>query len=240
MPGSSAIPERALYHPVKTYLETQGYTVKGEVIECDLVAFRGGEEPLIVELKTRFSLALVFQGIARQGLSDNVYVAVPPFTDRGTRQRDAVALCRRLGLGILIVQLEPVSRVDALLDPGPYRPRKRKQSLGRLLREFQLRVGDPTPGGSVRRPIMTAYRQDALRCAAHLGHHGPMKASELARATGVSRAGPLLRADHYGWFERAPGTPPGIYCLTPRGHAALGEHASELEGLTTRGRPDQP
>ena len=43
------------------------------------------------------------------------------------------------------------------------RPRKRKLAIGRLLREFQHRVGDPNEGGSNRHKIMTAYRQDALR-----------------------------------------------------------------------------
>ena len=74
--------ERSLYPPVKSFLEAQGYELKGEVNGCDLVAIRGEEAPVIVELKTTFSLSLVFQGIARQGLSDNVYLAVPPFAGR--------------------------------------------------------------------------------------------------------------------------------------------------------------
>ena len=103
------------------------------------------------------------------------------------------------------------------------------------------RISAPGRGSDPRR-VSPAPNHDGLPPgrAAHLGRHGPTKAAELAQATGVSRAGPLLRADHYGWFERAPETPPGIYCLTPRGHAALSEHASDLAGLTTRGRPDQP
>ena len=89
--------ESTLYLPVKTFLEVQGYEVKGEVNGCDLVAIRGEEPPVIVELKTTFSLNLVFQGIARQDLSDTVYLAVPPFAERTVRARDALSLCRRLG-----------------------------------------------------------------------------------------------------------------------------------------------
>ena len=84
--------EDALYPPVKTFLEAQGYTVKGEVNGCDLVAIRDREPSVIVELKTGFSLPLVFQGIARQGLSDTVYLAVPPFSVRTARRQDAGAL----------------------------------------------------------------------------------------------------------------------------------------------------
>ena len=217
--------EHGLYPPVKAFLEAQDYAVKGEIDSCDVVAIRGGEPPVIVELKTSFSLPLVFQGIARQGLSDNVYLAVPPFSGRTTRRKDALALCRRLGLGLLTVRLEPAPLVDVLLDPAAYRPRKRKPGIERLLREFQHRVGDPNAGGSNRRKIMTAYRQDALRCAVHLHLNGPSKAAIVARSTGVARAGAMMRDDHYGWFERTPDTPRGVYSLTPKGHAALEEYA---------------
>ena len=227
--------ESDLYPPIKAFLEAQGYSVKGEVGNCDAVAVRDGEPPVIVELKTSFSLALVFQGIARQGLSDDVYLAVPPFSGRTDRRKDALALCRRLGLGLLTVRLEPEPFVEALLDPTPYRPRKRRAAIGRLLREHQRRVGDPNTGGSTRRKLMTAYRQDALRCALHLRLDGPARAALVARATGVARAGAMLRADHYGWFERAPDTPRGVYGLTPKGRAALDEYADAVAVLERDG-----
>ena len=43
--------ESDLYAPVKALLEGQGYVVKGEVRGCDVVAVRGREPPVIVELK---------------------------------------------------------------------------------------------------------------------------------------------------------------------------------------------
>ena len=227
--------ELELYPPVKAFLAAQGYAVKGEVDNCDVVAVRDGEPPVIVELKTSFSLSLVFQGIARQGLSDDVYLAVP-FSGRTARRKDALALCRRLGLGLLAVRLEPEPFVEALLDPAPYRPRKRRAAIGRLLREHKRRVGDPNAGGSTRRKLMTAYRQDALRCALQLRLDGPARAVIVAKATGVARAGAMLRADHYGWFERAPDTPRGVYGLTPKGRAALEEYADAVAVLE-RKRP---
>jgi hypothetical protein len=61
--------ETSLYRPVKGYLETLGYTVKGEVCGCDLVATRGDEPPLVVigELKLSFSLDLVLQAVESHG-----------------------------------------------------------------------------------------------------------------------------------------------------------------------------
>ncbi len=67
---------------------------------------------------------------------------------------------------------------------------------------------------------MTAYRQDALRLMAHLQAHGPSKAAEVAKATGVARARDIMSDNHYGWFERAAR---GIYALSPKGV----EHAQE-------------
>ena len=228
---ANSMRETDLYSPVKAFLEAQGYAVKGEVDGCDVVAIRGGEPPVIVEMKAAFSLALVFQGIARQSVADDVYLAVPPFPGRTGRRNDALALCRRLGLGLLTVRLRPSPFVEALLDPVEYRPRRRRRGLGRLLREFQRRVGDPNEGGSGRRKVMTAYRQDALRCAAYLDANGPTKAAVVADAVGVARARVMMYADHYGWFERPAGTPLGVYGLTPRGRAALEEYADIVAAL---------
>ena len=186
---------------------------------------------MIVEMKAVFSLALVLQGIARQRVADNVYLAVSPFSGRTARRKDALALCRRLGLGLLEVRLAPAPLVEALLDPAEYRPRRHRRGLGRLLREFQRRVGDPNRGGSGRRKLMTTYRQDALRCAAFLDVNGPTKAADVAGAIGVARAGAMMYADHYGWFERPAGTPLGVYGLTPKGRAALDEYADVVAGL---------
>ena len=228
MAQSGPVRESDLYPSVKAFLEAQGYTVKGEVEGCDLVAVRSNEAPVIVELKRSFTLGLVFQGIARQGVTENVYLAVPPFSTRTTRRRDALALCRRLGLGLLTVRLEPEPLVEAVLDPAEFRPRRRKGRLGRLLREFERRVGDPNRGGTTRRKLMTAYRQDALRCASYLVRKGPAKASMVALDTGVASARVMMYADHYGWFERPAGTPRGTYGLTPKGRAALEEYTNEL------------
>src|SRR5215213_8032322 len=78
--------ETALYAPVKRFLEARGYQVKGEVCGCDLFARRRvddqgddriDEPPVIVELKLRFTLALLLQGIDRLAVSERVYLAVP-------------------------------------------------------------------------------------------------------------------------------------------------------------------
>ena len=217
--------EADLYPDLKAYLEAQGYEVKAEVGACDILARRGCEPAVVVEMKLSFSLALVMQGVARQALFDDVYLAVP-VTEKGwkLRYKDIVALCRRLGLGLLAVK---PGQVEAHLDPGPYNPRKNTARAGRLLREFERRVGDPNLGGTTGIKRVTAYRQDALRCLNVLSA-GQMKAAEVAKAAGVARAAVLLRADHYGWFERVS---VGIYALTPQGRAAIVAEAAEIARL---------
>lgn len=228
--------EADLYEPVKAYLIAQGYEVKGEIGACDLMARRGDEPPVIVELKLTFSLALVLQGVERQTLSDAVYLAVPVSGKKGwrLRYRDIRRLCRRLGLGLLAVRDD--GGVEAHLDPGPYSPRINQRKRGRLLREFERRVGDPNTGGAVGVKKVTAYRQDALRCALYLQSAGPSKASEVAKATGAARAATLMRADHYGWFERISR---GVYALTPNGAAGLEQFAGAIADLTAQGEFDQ-
>ena len=211
--------EADLYPPVKAYLEAQGYTVKSEIGHLDVLAIRGDEPPVVVELKPTFSLALVLQGVERQTLFDHVYLAVYHGPKGwGARYKDIIRLCRRLGLGLLAVHLSP-PRVEAHLDPGPYAPRKNTHKSTRLLREFTRRVGDPNTGGTTGIKRMTAYRQDALRCVAHLAAQGPSSPAQIARATGVTKAASILQADHYGWFERIRR---GTYALTPTGAATSG------------------
>ncbi len=224
--------ETDLYPPVKALLEAQGYEVKGEIGDCDVVAVRGDEPPVIVELKQRFNLELVLQGVERQKISDDVYLSIPPFSGRTARRRrrEALGLCRRLGLGLMTVTLMPSPTVAVLLDPAPYTPRRMPARRRRLLGEFQRRVGDPAAGGAARgRPGMTAYRQDALRCAAYLSGHGPTKASILAAETGVARARAILYRDVYGWFERVE---TGIYTLTPKGRDGMETYADVVAELS--------
>ncbi len=210
--------ESDLYAPVKALLEGQGYSVKGEVRGCDVVAVRGAEPPVVVELKRAFGISLVLQGVNRLTMTDSVYLAVGAFPNN---IRSVRKLCRRLGLGLIVVVK---ARADVLLDPAPppVKPRKDKRKLGRLLGEHARRVGDPNRGGSSTKvPLMTAYRQEALRCAGLLAKNGPMKVALLKIAAEAPKAGMILRDDHYGWFER---TERGIYQLTPKGHEGLQQH----------------
>jgi hypothetical protein len=222
--------ETELYAPIKAYLEAQGYAVKAEIKDCDLVAMRGDEPPVIVELKLSLSITLLMQGIDRQGVTDAVYVAVPAGKSKrwASQVKDAVKLCRRLGLGLICVRFDAATpSVLVHCDPGPYKPRKVKTRKVALLQEFERRVGDPNTGGQSKRKIITAYRQDALRIALALTD-GPNKPRVLAESLGVERAGTILQSDHYGWFERVER---GVYAIRSAGHDALKTYADVVKAL---------
>ena len=209
--------ETSLYGPVKRFLEAQGFEVKGEICGCDLVAVRGDEPPLLViaELKLSFSLELVLQAVDRLRAADSVYLAVLGSRRGRDQDRRAHRLCRLLGIGLLIVDPK-LGSVALVAEPTPYRPRADLPRRKRLLKEHKARVGDPAVGGSTRQPIMTAYRQRALACAAAMrdGAKRPRDLKPLA-----DDAGAILLRNVYGWFERVD---KGVYRLTAAGEAAVG------------------
>ncbi|MEK6216614.1 MAG: DUF2161 domain-containing phosphodiesterase, partial [Boseongicola sp.] len=148
-----------------------------------------------------------------------VYIAVPRRTGKQfqTAVKNMKSLCRRLGLGLITVRMRD-EFVEVHCDPAPFQPRKSKIKSDRLLREFARRTGDPNTGGSTRSGLVTAYRQDAVRCAARLAASGPSRGAEVAKHTGVETATRMMADNHYGWFCRIDR---GIYDLTDAGRLAL-------------------
>ena len=208
--------ETSLYAPVKRFLESLGFDVKGEICGCDLVALRGDEPPLVVvgELKLGFNLELVLQGIDRTAACDEIWLAVR-VAGRPGRERDSRVkkLCRFLGFGLLGVLT--TGFVEVLVEPGPWRPRRDSKRRSRLVTEHRRRRGDPVAGGTSKLPIMTAYRQQALACAASLSD-GPRRTAEIR--TAIPDAPKILLRNVYGWFFRVER---GVYGLTPAGTTAL-------------------
>jgi hypothetical protein len=216
--------ESDLYAPVKQHLQALGYTVRGEVGKCDIVGVNG-DTMVAVELKLTFGLPVLYQALQRLPSVDLVYVAVAVSEGRAARRnwdaqlRDAVRLCRMLGVGLLSVR---DSNIVVHADPTPYQPRKQSKLRVRLLSEFVRRTGDHNLGGTSKRPRVTAYREDALACAAALAKNGTMKGATVRDATGVQKASIILRDNVYGWFAKIGR---GTYDIAPEGQNALEQYA---------------
>jgi hypothetical protein len=209
--------ETTLYAPVKRFLEGLGLEVKGEVCGCDVVALDKGAPAAVViaELKLSFTLDLVLQAVDRLPACDDVWLAVRASRRGRGREGDprVKKLCRLLGFGLIAVFAS--GKVEVIVEPVPWRPRRDPRRRSRIVEEHRKRRGDPTTGGSTRRPIMTAYRQQALDCAKALAE-SPGRPRDLKAA--MPDAAKILQRNVYGWFERIER---GRYGLTATGRAEL-------------------
>jgi hypothetical protein len=213
--------ESTLYPPVKRFLENLGFEVKGEVCGCDLVALDGKEPAAVVigELKLSFTLDLVLQAVDRTAACDEVWLAVRASRRGRGREHDPRVrkLCRLLGLGLLCVSAR--GKGGCAGRAGAVASTARRQAARR-------RYGDPAMGGSTRQPIMTAYRQQALACAAALSR-APARPRDLK--DDAPDAAKILLRNVYGWFVRVER---GLYALSDSGRAALALWKAHLPTAT--------
>ncbi|NEW08286.1 hypothetical protein GK047_19985 [Paenibacillus sp. SYP-B3998] len=228
--------ETELYAPIKQYFEERGYTVRGEVKHCDMVAIRGEEPPVVVELKKSFNIPLLVQGIERLRLTSEVYVAFElPNKGRAPHRLqwdDLRRLCRMLGLGIMTVQFYKRKKpaVDVVCEPTPYMLRANKRAALKVVNEFHERSGDYNVGGSFQQKLMTAYREKSLHCVQLLITYGPLSPRQLRDYTGNKAVSSLLQKNYYRWFVRQSR---GIYHITPLGEKALSEYAHVVAAFPT-------
>lgn len=209
--------ETSLYLPVKRFLEGLSFEVKGEVCGCDVVALDQGIPAAVViaELKLAFNLELVLQAVDRLPACDDVWLAVRASRRGRGREGDPRVrkLCRLLGFGLLAVSAR--GDVEVIVEPVPWRPRRDTKRRSRIVEEHRKRRGDPAIGGSTRRTIMTAYRQQALACAKALAASPGRPRDLKPELPDVQK---ILQRNVYGWFERIER---GRYGLTDLGRTAL-------------------
>ncbi len=225
--------ETSLYQPVKLFLESLGFQAKGEIGGCDIVAMTHGAPAalIICELKLSFTLELVLQGVDRSAACEEVWLAVRASIRGRGRETDSRVkkLCRLCGFGLLSVF--PAGRVEVLVEPVAWKPRHDAKRKSRLAEEHRKRRGDPAAGGSTRQPIMTAYRQQALACAAAMMLM-PQRPRDLKPS--APDAAKILLRNVYGWFQRIER---GRYALTDAGRKALVQWQADLPPATPTAQP---
>ncbi len=212
--------ESDLYLPLKQYLQSQNYEVKGEVCDCDVVAVRVEEPPVIIELKLTLNFDVLLQGVDRLALSSLIYIGIPHDAKSFNKKRKlCLKLLKMLGFGLILINSKS-NTVEVILDPSEYKPRKVKQKKERLLGEFQSRIGDPNLGGmESKKGILTSYRQKALKIALYLEKKESVKASILSKELEEPKARDIMYKNFYGWFDRVS---TGVYELTPKGKDEIG------------------
>lgn len=227
--------ESDIYYPIKQYLEGQGYTVHGEVKNCDIVA-RKEDDIIVVELKNRISLALLAQAAERKELTDSVYIGVPvpegkkaPPNFRRTKR-----LLRRLELGcILVDMMKTKTRVRILLHPSSFMQVRRHKKRRALIREIDGRFAEfDLAGQPVTRERITAYKQQSLYIALQLSRNGASSPRMLREAGCSDKTQSILSANLYGWFDRVRR---GVYTLNKAGTEALHSYRAVIEKIEDRG-----
>ena len=218
--------ESDLYEPIKRHFQNLGYVVKGEVGAADVMAVRGNEPAIIIELKLGFSLTLFHQATERLRISDHVYVAVvrPEGKFGYKRLKLNQNLCRRLGLGLLTLRVRD-EFVELHCMPEQYNPRKSAKKSKQIMKLFERLDGDPNSGGATRHGLVTGYRQDALKCATFLAISGASKGAVVAKETGIESATSLMRNNVYGWFDKVE---QGVYALNSTGKKGLTDWADVI------------
>jgi hypothetical protein len=215
------IQESDLYLPIKQYLEHQGYSIYGEVHNCDITA-KKGDELILIELKTHFSIALLMQATQRQEVSNSVYVAVPvPHNRRNPNHfRGMCKLLKRLELGLILVRfLKTKTKVELISHPDQSRRRKNSKKRRAIIREIDGRFKDYNTGGTPStEERITAYKQNAIQIAAYLDRLGQASPSQLRELGTGDKTLSILYKNFYGWFEKVDR---GIYRLHPHGRACL-------------------
>lgn len=218
------ITETDLFIPIRNFLINKGYTVHGEVKNCDIAAVKG-KELLVVELKSSFNATLLIQAAKRQRLANLVYIAIPmPKMGIFSRHwKDLCYLVRRLELGLLVVSfLKSGPRVEVVFDPKPFdlehskRLNKKKQN--GIISEINGRHGDFNVGGCTRRKLMTAYKENAIQILCYLHKYGKLTIGQLKKLGTGPKTGSILQNNYYGWFERVS---KGVYQLSFKGSQSL-------------------
>ncbi|MFR0823722.1 MAG: DUF2161 family putative PD-(D/E)XK-type phosphodiesterase [Anaerotignum faecicola] len=210
--------ETDLYEPIRAFLEEEGYQVQAEVKHCDIAAEKNGRL-VVVELKRAFGLKLVYQGLERQSLTDEVFVAIPR-PKKGAREKawqDMLRLLKRLELGLADCCADAVENGGSVLTPADSMIRKNKRKKEQLQAELEGRQLDANIGGMTRRKIITAYRERVIRLACILEREGEISLAEL-RARGLEELAALLSRNYEKWFVRVE---KGVYALSEKGKTEL-------------------
>jgi len=225
--------EKDLYLPLKEHLEHQGYHVRAEVADCDVVA-KKDDEIVLIELKTSFSVKLLAQAVDRQTISESVYVAIPFFPGKKRRgeYRGMCRILKKLSLGLILVHfLKTKTRIEIVFHPAHHKRRKNTKKIKDIIREFNGRLTSHNSGGTTsKEKKMTLYRQEAIRIAVLLDKQKESSPKALMELGAADNTGSILYHNYYGWFEHVKR---GVYRLHPHGRQCIRDYPELLKLFNT-------
>jgi hypothetical protein len=221
--------ESELFQPIKNYFADSGYTVDGEVKDCDMV-MKKENDFIVVELKNDLNFKIFMQGAKRQKMFQHVFIAVwTPKNLKSKAFRDKVYLLNRLGLGLILVS-KRAKMVTIFAQPmvhplSNYNTRNKKTK-DRVISELNGRRTKQNIGGVNKKTVLTAYKEDCLLILDLMKQQGSLKASIIKDQTGIKTSYNKIYQNHYGWFVKEG---KGIYGLSDFGQKAFVENITTIE-----------
>lgn len=214
--------ETELYEPVKKLFEDMGYRVMAEAADCDVAAEKDGEQ-IAIELKTAFNLKLVYQIVERQTVCRYVYAAIPkPKDTKSKKWKEALRLLKRLGAGLILTdRIDTEKYAQIVLEPQQTPVNINYKKRKKLKNEMENRTANLNTGGSSKKKIVTAYRENAIFIACCLLTKGNMTCGDIKKYGTGEKTYSILRQNYYGWFEK---TQDGVYCVNDKGQEEVKEY----------------
>ena len=195
--------ESDLFPYIKQYLLSGGYKVRAEVNGCYITAVLD-DNLIIIEMKLRLNLELIMQAVDRQRITDSVYVAIPTPDKKLQKQRlkGIIRILKRLEIGLIIVDTKSSLPVKIIFHPKKWQQRKQLQRKRAVLKEISLRKTNLNIGGTSRKKIFTAYRENAIEIAVYLQILGESSAATLQKYGTCKNTHSILYKNYYKWFTR--------------------------------------
>ena len=124
-------------------LENQGFTVKGEVKNCDIAALCCNEL-WIVELKRHLSIKLLCQAISKLSITPHVFIAIPRPKTNNKDFKLVQKILKKLGIGLITVALDsPVKLAEIILLPAEEQKDIKKQNKKSDQKKSDPKKSDP-------------------------------------------------------------------------------------------------
>ena len=219
--------ETDLFIPVKKLFLSQGFDVKAEVKDIDVIAYKN-ELMIGIELKTKISLKLIYQAIDRQKVLDQVYIAIPKgaLYQSKSLYRNFTHLLKRLEVGLIIVDGENAEVIietvpfDRNLSRSKYKKRK-----SQIDKETRLRKNHKNIGGTRGKKI-TRYKELVIDIGSYLLDHEKASPKDIKNDLNIEKTASILQKNYDGYFERVDR---GVYQLTEKGKKEIEKLRQQLE-----------
>jgi hypothetical protein len=226
--------ETELFIPVKKLFLAQGFDVKGEVKDIDVIAYK--KDLMVgIELKTKISLKLIYQAIDRQKVLDQVYIAIPKdaLYQSKSLYRNFTHLLKRLEVGLIVVHGEDAEVIveavpfDRNLSRSRYKKRK-----AQIDKEARLRKNHKNVGGTRGKKI-TRYKELVIDIGSYLLEHEKASPKAIKENLKIEKTTSILQKNYDGYFERVDR---GIYQLTEKGKREIINLQHQLEENIQNGK----